>query len=652
MRERTKTKDMPKLAVIKRQLPIAASLSGVALSLMAWAVSLSFSYKESLGLYLSDIAVWVGAALTLVLYVHKRAPDKLTDRYGTVLALGIATIIPNFRNGHFLAFTAQTVAFIGLLLLLLGLNRWRAVHPLLGRIGRLLKRSERIPSKHFILIACAVFLASTLTISYCCYHLLPVYTDTMAQYIHAKFVAAGYLYYYPSHPLKEFFPVWLMVNDGKWYSQYPPMHQTLMGLFILLHASWLLNPLEGTITLAAIYAITRRAYGDNLARLTAILFLLSPFVLFLFGEYMNHASALMFATLLFYSYTEMLAAKDRRSVLRWALAAGVSAGCGFLARPLTSIGVGAPFALHALYTLYKQRSAFIKPILMLLAGFIPGVLFQLWYNYETTGEFLTYAYTRYHANSLGRAMGYFKDSSIPFTLDKMHGEWTGLNIAMYEWSLPIVVFVVFACLHPLRHRTGKFALAVILSQTFFNMFNQFTSTIFGPRYLFETSACVAMLIALGVTRLPALMAGIGLAMPRRDARRGMVAVALITVCLAGFGHFPQKFQLYSHYMDSHPEFYARMMNVSAKPALIFLSPPDPHPASIRPHDVLAKFRWTVWTNPPQDDAPMIFAVDLGEPKDRALMQFYPNRRAYREGKGKLIEIPANPPPAEPQKPTP
>jgi hypothetical protein len=430
------------------------------------------------------------------------------------------------------------------------------------------------------------------------------------------------------------------------------MHQTLLGIGHFFGAPWLVNPLEGALTLVLTYFIARRAYGESIGRLAAFLVWASPFILLMSCEFMNHASSLLFTTLMIFAYGRWLdAMKDKaaRSKARcWALGVGLSAGYTFLTRPLTAVGVGLPFAVHAVWRLWHNRKEYLVPLLFMAAGLLACVLFQMWYNLQTTGDPLLYAYSRYHRNSTAQAMGIHGSISISYIFSKMHGEWFWLNINLFEWALPCAFFAMLVCLMPVKNLMTKLLIGVVASQTLLNMLNQFSSNIFGPRYLYETSTAMIILTAVGIRRFPVMLRALRLPALPREAMQGMIALIVIVACSSGLVYnVPVKIKDYTHFLDSRPDFYNSMLQQSTPPAIIFLGR---HYKNQPVRDTMGKFRSMSWTNPPTPDSPVIFAWDKGDEKNKELLNYFPNRKAYIELSNKLQPIQGTPYVPQPTQP--
>ena len=80
---------------------------------------------------------------------------------------------------------------------------------------------------YFISSLLLLCFAITGTIAYAVLNHIPHVQDSIAQLFHAKIFAMGKLTA-PLPPHKEFFDFMFMINDGRWYSQYPPGHSLLL----------------------------------------------------------------------------------------------------------------------------------------------------------------------------------------------------------------------------------------------------------------------------------------------------------------------------------------------------------------------------------------------------------------------------------------
>ena len=117
---------------------------------------------------------------------------------------------------------------------------------------------------------------------------VPRIHDDVAQLFQARLFAHGRLFA-SSPPVPQFFDMMPMINDGKWYSQYPPGHPVMLMLGVLIHAPWLINPLLGALTVVVTYFLGKEVYDEPVARLGALLLAFSPYLALTSGQFINHS---------------------------------------------------------------------------------------------------------------------------------------------------------------------------------------------------------------------------------------------------------------------------------------------------------------------------------------------------------------------------
>lgn len=613
---------------------------GLFFLLTAWPLALVFPYRGHLDFALAKIVLPITGIVIFSLWALRSGlPRGTLLRYVLVLSLFTLSFLPLVSTDSALH-TAQLMSLFAFCLFMAGLLRWQGLHEPIARVGRASEAITRIPRRVFLAGMFALFLGVTVFLSWYCFDFKPIYTDTEAQFVHAKAFVAGHLYN-TAPPMPQFFHVPMSIVDGaKWYSQYQPLHIGLLALGILAHAPWLVNPLEGALTLLVIYAIARRAYGESAARLAAALTLLSPFILFMSSEYMNHASALLFTSCFILCYMEMLdtIAQNENKGILWTLGAGLSLGLVFLTRPLTSVGVGLAFALYALYLIWRNPRLYLMPFFIMGGAAMLCVVFQEWYNLQLTGDIWTFPYFKYAHGSIGGSMGIGRLSSAGTGPYKAAEEWSRLNTQFFDWFVPCSLFIALACLTPLKDRFTRLLAAMLACYTAVNMANHFGSGTFGPRYMYETAPAFILLSVSGLQRLPRLLRSWGVIVPARPVMRGMIAIALSLIFISGWPFlFTHDLHRYSdRYFDSHPKFYYLLIEQSKPPALIFVAKPL-KPAR-RKWDIFARYHVFASTNPPMDDAPRIFALDLGTAKNSKLAVLYPGRQIYLERDMQLYPV--------------
>ena len=566
------------------------------------------------------IPVWRAALVMLALALGVFFPQPMQD----------TIYVPGFR-----VLSAQCLSALGMILFLYGSIRWRKAHPHFVRIYDALHYVDKIPARFFISGLATLFLLIAVGLSWYCFAFQPALCDTTAQYVHGKFMAAGHLYWH-THPLDYFFPSsWKIVTNGRWYSPYQPLSIFLLALGHLVHAPWLANPLEGALTLVAVYALAKRVSDEPTARLAAVLTLGSQMLLFMSSEYMNHAGALLFSTLYLWCYietVESLRIGQRRHAYRWAFYTGLCLSCIFLIRPYTALEIALPSILYSLYLFCRNPRLYFSTFSIITLVMAGCLIFQGWYDLQTSGKIFIMPYAALSGNIPGFNYGH----TFWKGLVKAQDEWRVLGVVLFEWSLPCTLFMLIACLFPFENRYLRLLLAVVISMMALNMLNRFEYFHFGPRYIYEMASSILILTAVGIRRIPVMLSGSNVSMSDSKILSGITATAILLLFVGSIvWRLPVNVRMYAnHYVNNESDFYFSMMKQSQKPALIFIS----HGLENGGYYWYLQKYWGVdFANPPEDSAPVIFAIDSGS-KNRALIDFYPNRIPYLERNGILYVI--------------
>lgn len=456
---------------------------------------------------------------------------------------------------------------------------------------------------------------------------LPNFYDSTAQYVHAKVFASGHLTL-TAPPLYEFFAMPnTVVWQGRWFSHYPPGHMILLMLGHLAHAPWLVNPLLGGAAVILIYLLAKETFGTSTARLAAFLGLCSTQIILMSSEYMNHATALL-ATLIFaYAYVRMVRHPSRA----YGLLCGVGMGVLFITRPLTAIGIALPFVCYALYRLYRSPRQYSVPIVVALVTFALFLAGQGYYNYQTTGDIWTYAYTASRGDVVTPGFGK-KEWGVhtPWIgLGNISNNVIGMNYFLFNWPLPSLIFVAMLFLVPSRNPWRRLLLLSSASLSAIYIINQYQDFYFGARYLYESTGFLIILTAAGILNTPKILRRLGVttwSLPALQQRTGL----LVTCCLI----YGMALALPSLIMGMHEN--GRVINPSLTPqnlqahgitnAIVFI--PEQYP----------NYRYLIasYVNPQSPDAPVVYAIDKGEDNHR-LLEYFPGRIPYFERHGELFD---------------
>lgn len=463
----------------------------------------------------------------------------------------------------------------------------------------------------------------------------PTVPDSIAQYAHARLLSQGYLTA-PALPFPEFFPSDLaMQENGKWFSQYPLGHLLLLAGGHVLGAPWLINPLLGACTVAAVYLLAREVFQDaRLARLSALLTSFCPLMLFMASEAMNHATALFFITLFMGSFLRAF----RRESFAWAVLAGISLGACFITRPLTAVALSLPFIGLGLARLYENRR-YWRLILVMLMAFLAPFSAQLYLNDITTGDPLVFAYMRNpiqlayyrygfsdwiasaealmrpNVNTPMKALGHVSNDLINF------------NLQLFRWAFPGLAFFMVALCLGMKRRPIRLMLASILSLVVAYMPYSYQSWCFGPRFMHELLGPLLVLTAWGILRTPACLRMVfGTRIRLREIR---FQLPLFILCVAMLG-LPAWHTSFSRMMDNCWQL------TEIDPAVIDRHFPDHALVFMNLNGNYNKMRSFY---PYFPNSRVIYAKDLGMEKNRQLMEYYADRAVFlAEENGRVTRL--------------
>lgn len=163
-------------------------------------------------------------------------------------------------------------------------------------------------------------------------HAFPFSGDEYSTVLQAEIFARGAMKV-PAPAHAALFSVDHVVIDDWVRSKYPPGTSALLALGFLVHAPWLVAPIEATVTLSLLAYVARAMFGDRAALVTVIVAGASPLFIFHAACFYSHAPVTMWlATAL-----AALVAHDRDPRRLWLLVAGAAIGCAFLTRPLEAV---------------------------------------------------------------------------------------------------------------------------------------------------------------------------------------------------------------------------------------------------------------------------------------------------------------------------
>jgi len=247
---------------------------------------------------------------------------------------------------------------------------------------------------HHLLALLLAFFAFTMSalVSRAVFERLPHLEDEVAYLFQAKTLAGGQLTVAIPEPRRAYWQPFVVDYDetGQRFGKYPPGWPLLLAAGVLSGQAWLVNALFAAMTVALVYRLGRELFSPDTGAIAAALTAFSPMALLLNGTLMGHTAALWTAVLFMYA---LLRVERGRGALRWGALGGLALGLLVINRPLTAVGVAAPFVVYAALRLlaalrggWRPFAQALRPLLALAAiTLIVGAAVPL-YSYAATGD--------------------------------------------------------------------------------------------------------------------------------------------------------------------------------------------------------------------------------------------------------------------------
>ncbi len=591
-------------------------VSGVIYSL---ALSLNRSYRSTALL----AVIWLmPIALVILLLVFSRDGRAVLSHIAesrSHLAVSVLatlsflfTLVP-YKAGDGWMVTYLALASTAFTLLL------AAACPALDRLAALLRPAlglllRRLRPAPFLLLASGAVLAVTNLISWRVFGHIPHVVDSMGQILQGRIFASGHI----TLPVRfddYFCGIPSVFNDGsRMYAQYPFVHPLLLMLGTLVHAEWLVNPLLGSVEILVLYYLGKEAYDETTGRMTALLGVASPFLLFMSSEYMNHASALLFLSLfLLFLLRTIRPLRDVQasSSLADPLLSGISLAMALNIRPLSALAVSVPIAGFSIRLLLKSRGRRLPAFLVLLVPVLLGLGAFGLYSYVTTGSPWLTGYDVYgmlkdlHPRS---GLGFGPRGPIgtpPYTpwrgLIQTGDNLNALNLYLFEGAVPALLGVLLLFLTFSRNQVDWLLLTSFLALPVMYFFYWSQGLVFGPRFLYESLAFVLVLSARGLIEFPRFVARAAGADAGAKTRDVLVVGGALTLAVFGSVGLPRLLALYgTRYIGVDSRVRTAVAERGISNAVVFVGPTRSTNAGAG-----------VLNNALDFDGPVVYAMDRG-----------------------------------------
>ncbi|MEP6729463.1 MAG: glycosyltransferase family 39 protein [bacterium] len=385
------------------------------------------------------------------------------------------------------------------------------------------ERFMRIPAPVLLGGAALFAFAASATFAVICFGRQPHNADEVAQLFHARILLSGRLAL-PADPNPEFFGMDNMIDTGRWYSQFPIGGPAFLAVGLALRAAWLVNPMLLGLTVFSVYGFARRAYGEPVARVSALLFALCPFALFMAASFMNHVPVVWLTSVALYQLTVWLDATTGKEANRAAALIGLALGVAFAVRPLDALVAAGVIGVMQLTRVRRGNAVILRSLgVLILAGLIPLAIF-FFVNWRTNGAPLRLGYEVLYGNAhtLGFHLDPYGTEHTPRRAITFASKYLlQLNTLLFEWPLPVIGIIGVGLLAMRRPtRWDLFLIGFLFVHTIAYALYWHDGSFRGPRFLFNALPAIVILTA----RAPFVIAETA-----RDAMRGAVRRAAMLV---------------------------------------------------------------------------------------------------------------------------
>ena len=496
-------------------------------------------------------------------------------------------------------------------------------------------RRARVP---LIVLAGAVFVfLFSAGYNYFVFDHTPHIHDEVSSLFQARILLSGH-FTVPSPPARESFDFPHTINNGRWYSMYPPGWPFLLALGVLIRAPWLINPILGALTILLLYFLGLEIHGRRTGILAAVLGSVSIWLLLMSATMMTHSASMFFNGVFLLFFFRSL----KRPGVRNGLLAGFAFGIAYLVRPYNALVFSLPFLIVLAWRLLKEFKARWKNALAMI---LPAVLcggFFLFYNAMTTGHAFTPGYLVYHGPQYATIFG------RPATLDydytplvaalQIGENMVAINNYLFGWPLTSLWLLFFALwagrARPRERGPDVLLLCGFLSMTVGFYFFWGSFVIIGARMFFDTLPLLVLLSARGLEQAPALLAGRFRRIGAAAWARGLAVVLALSTVYAFAIRFPEWtnpprfgwfYDRYDHNLCGGTAWVANAVRAAglhnSVVVLKFVYGP------------LTGFPTGWWSagfafDTPGLDGDIIYANDRGADRNLALLRAFPGRAIY------------------------
>ena len=429
--------------------------------------------------------------------------------------------------------------------------------------------------------------------------------------------------------IPEAFPApWSVTMDDRVFAVFPPGWPLALAPGVAIGAPWLVNPLLGGASLAAIHALLDRLADRRVANRGLVLCATSPFYLFMSASFMSHNASLLASTLFALGFLRVAGGNESRAKL-WGSVSALGIGFQILVRPVSAAFIWFPWV--AAFFLFRRRRESLRAIAWSIGGAIAGTLLYGAYNRQLVGEWGVpplYHLAPENRYGFGDDIGIAWASSFPTPGHDLYRALLNLNFNtvvmnndLFGWPMTSLLFVA-VCLFAARLAwPQRLALAVVASFVVSYAGYWYNGVAFGARFYY----CLLPYLAL------LTVAGAGFARDRireifptisPEVSRSFVIGCVLAFSAYGALVYVPRVALTAPYWNQRKISDALYSELDARvrPGDLVLVETDSderyNPAFIRNHFDI-------------EDGEILYAWDRGEEANAALLARYPERRVVR-----------------------
>ena len=403
-----------------------------------------------------------------------------------------------------------------------------------------LQKKMRIPWP-VVLCALLVFLFTNL-ISYFIFDHIPHINDEIVYLFQAQIFLSGKLYY-PSPCGREFFDFTHIINNGKWYGQYPFGYPLLLVFGILLNAPWIVNTLFAAFSIIIFFFLGKEIYDQKTGIIAAVLGSVSIWFLLMSSTMMSHTSCMFFTSV----FLLFLFRSLKNPSLMNGLIAGLGLGMAFLIRPYTAFFISLPFLIFYAFNLLKNLRKKLKNMAAFTLILMISIFSLLLYNYLTNDNFLTFGYEISHGKSHGIGFGKAGYTNIPHTVflgfSQVFNYIKSLNKYLFGWPLSSF-FTIVPLFFLMKKNPGYRKKDLLLTSGFFTLLMSLfffwgTYILIGARMVFEALPLLILLSARGLDEVSKISLDKFKKINRGTFNKALIFILIIFSAYAFFIRFPR-----------------------------------------------------------------------------------------------------------------